>query len=110
MLTPKGQVARYLYGVDYPPKDLKFALVEASGNKVGSAVDKILLLCYHYDPMTGKYGFVVLNALKIGGGVTVLAMGIVIAFYLRKDRKKKKSAGMLAEIRPVNGSAAGARH
>jgi protein SCO1/2 len=107
VLTPKGQVARYLYGVDYPPKDLKFALVEASGEKVGSPVDKILLLCYHYDPATGTYGFVIMNALRIGGVLTLLLLGGIVAFYLLRDRKSKRRAALVEQARPVNGSAHG---
>ncbi len=110
VLTSQGQVARYLYGIDYPPKDLKFALVEASGNKVGSAVDKILLLCYHYDAATGKYGFVVLNAIRIGGVLTLLILGGVIAFYLRRERKHRPATSIPAGVRPVNGKSAGVRH
>ncbi len=110
VLTPKGQVARYLYGIDYPPKDLKFALVEASGNQVGSAVDQILLLCYHYDSATGKYGFVVLNAVRIGGVLTLIAMGIVIGFYLRRERKQRRASALSIGMQPANGNSAGARH
>ncbi|MGA9120067.1 MAG: SCO family protein [Bacteroidota bacterium] len=108
VLTPKGQVARYLYGVDYPPKDLKFALVEASGNKIGSPVDKILLLCYHYDPATGTYGFVILNALRIGGILTLLFLGGIIGFYLLRDRKSKREARLAMQAQPANGSTHGA--
>ena len=61
LLTPEGRVSRYFYGVEYTPKDLKLGLIEASGNRIGSPVDQILLFCYHYDPVTGKYGAVVVN-------------------------------------------------
>jgi len=107
VLTPRGQVARYLYGIEYPPKDLKFALVEASGNKVGSAVDQILLLCYHYDEATGKYGFVVLNAVRIGGILTLIAMGVIIAFYLRRERRQKRMSAIAVGMHPGNGSSTG---
>jgi protein SCO1/2 len=91
VMTPKGQVARYLYGVEYPPKDLKFALMEASENKVGSAVDQVLLLCYKYDPMTGKYGLIVMNLIRIGAVLTLLALGGTITFYLVRERRKQSA-------------------
>ena len=56
VLTPQGRISRYFYGVDFPPKDLRMGLVEASQGKIGNAVDAVLLYCYHYDPETGKYG------------------------------------------------------
>ena len=71
-VTPTGRLARYFYGVDYEPKDLKLGLIEASHNKIGSLTDQILLFCYHYDPKTGKYGAVVMNILR---GAGVLAPG-----------------------------------
>ena len=85
--TPSGRVARYMYGVEYPYKDLRFALTEASGNKIGSPVDKILLLCYHYDPATGTYGVAVMNILRIGGILTLVILGSVILIMLRRERK-----------------------
>ena len=54
VLTPQGRLSRYLYGIEYPPRDLNLALVEASQNQIGSLADQLLLLCYHYDPTTGK--------------------------------------------------------
>src|SRR5262245_22207007 len=63
VLTPEGHLARYLFGIEYGPRDLRFALVEASAGKVGSPVDSLLLYCYHYDPMTGRYGLMVMRAL-----------------------------------------------
>ena len=110
VVTPQGQVARYLYGIDYPPKDLKFALMEASGNKVGTAVDKILLLCYHYDEATGKYGLVVLNAVRIGGILTLIVLGGIVGFYLRRERRQRRTTAYSVGIPPVNGNSAGARH
>ncbi len=90
VLTPRGQLARYLYGVEYAPKDLKFALVEASQNTVGSPVDQVLLLCYKYDPMTGKYGLVLWNLLRLGGVLTVLAVGGIVTFFLMRERRMRR--------------------
>jgi len=89
VLTPGGKLSRYFYGIQYEPKDLRFALEDASNNAIGSPVDRILLLCYHYDPMTGKYGLVVANVLKIGGALTVIILGGFIALMLLRERRRK---------------------
>jgi len=84
--TPKGRLARYLYGIEYGARDLRFALMEAAQNKIGSPVDRILLLCYHYDPSTGKYGVMVSNLLKAGGIFSVLLLGGYMLVNFRRDR------------------------
>jgi len=91
VITPEGRVARYLYGVEYEPKDLELSLVEASHNRIGSAVDRILLFCYHYDPKTGKYGAVVINSLKIGAVLIVVLMAVGMFFLWRHDLKKYRN-------------------
>jgi len=83
VLTPEGRVSRYFYGITYPPRDLRFALVEASGGKIGTPVDAILLTCFHYDPMTGKYGLVISRVVRLAGIATVLAIGGMV-FVLRR--------------------------
>jgi protein SCO1/2 len=90
VLTPGGRLARYLFGLDYGPRDLRLALVEASEGRIGSAVDTALLYCYHYDPMTGRYGFVVMRALRIAGAATVLALGAFILLMVRRERSAKE--------------------
>ena len=90
MLTPDGRLARYLFGIEYGPRDLRLALVEASAGKVGSAVDALLLYCYHYDPMTGRYGLVVMRALRIAGAATVLALGAFIVVMVRRERERRE--------------------
>ena len=70
--TPEGKLARYFYGIDYPPKDLRLGLVEASANKIATPVDALMLYCYHYDPSTGKYGVVVMNVMRIAGVITII--------------------------------------
>lgn len=87
--TPQGKLARYLYGIEYGAKDLQFGLMEAAKNKIGSPVDKILLLCYHYDPATGKYGLMVTNLLKAGGILVVLILGGFIFINVRRDRRRR---------------------
>jgi len=86
VLTPEGRISRYFYGVDFPPKDLRMGLVEASKSKIGNAVDAVLLYCYHYDPTVGKYGAVVENMLKVGGGLTILLIGGLLFILIRLDR------------------------
>ncbi len=92
VLTPKGHVARYYYGIEYAPRDLRLGLIEASANKIGSPVDQVLLYCFHYDPMTGKYGLVVRNVLRLGGVATVLLLGGFIAVMLRRERHARRMA------------------
>jgi protein SCO1/2 len=83
VLTPQGKISRYFYGVDFPPKDLRLGLVEASQNKIGSPVDAILLYCYHYDPATGKYGAIVTNILQLGAGITILILAAMFLILFR---------------------------
>jgi len=85
--TPDGRLARYFYGIDYAPRDLRLGLVEASAGKIGTPVDQILLYCFHYDPANGKYGAVVVNIVRLAGLATVLAIGIGIwAMTRRRSR------------------------
>jgi protein SCO1/2 len=86
VLTPQGRISRYFYGVDFPPKDLRLGLVEASQGKIGNAVDQVLLYCYHYDPETGKYGAMVSNMLRLGAGITILLLGGLIFILLRLEK------------------------
>ncbi len=86
VLTPQGRISRYFYGVDFPPKDLRMGLVEASEGKIGNAVDQVLLYCYHYDPAAGKYGAVVSNMLKLGGALTIFLLVGMILIFLRMDK------------------------
>jgi protein SCO1/2 len=90
VLTPDGHVARYLYGVDYEPKDLKLALIEASHNRIGSPVDQILLFCYHYDPKTGKYGAVVINMLRLAAVLTLVVLGVGLWLLWRRDLREHR--------------------
>ncbi|HEX8708982.1 MAG TPA: SCO family protein [Pyrinomonadaceae bacterium] len=84
LLTPQGRLARYFYGVEYAPKDLKFGLMEASENRIGSAVDQLLLYCYHYDPATGRYGPAIMKIMRLGGIVTVLGIGLLLVVLRRR--------------------------
>ena len=86
VLTPQGRISRYFYGVDFPPKDLRMGLVEASQGKIGNAVDAVLLYCYHYNPETGKYGAMVANILRLAAAATLLLLGGLIFILWRLDR------------------------
>jgi protein SCO1/2 len=88
VLTPEGRMARYLFGIEYGPRDLRLAIVEASSGRIGSPVDALLLYCYHYDPMTGRYGLVIMRAMRIAGATTVLALGGLIFFMVRNERRR----------------------
>ena len=94
--TPDGRLAKYLFGIEYGPRDLRFALVEASSGRVGTAVDSLLLYCYHYDPMTGRYGLVVMRVMRIAGATTVLALGTFIVVMLRRERTGHGAPGHAA--------------
>jgi protein SCO1 len=87
VLTPQGKVSRYLFGIDFPPRDLRLALVEASSGKVGSISDQILLLCYHYDPATGRYGATILTVLRIS---SILTMIILVGFMVVSARRRAR--------------------
>jgi len=89
--TPKGIVARYLLGIDFAPRDLRLALVEASNNQLGSVTDKVLLLCYHYDPSVGKYGVAILNSVRVGFIGTVTGFLAFLFVSLRRERAANRS-------------------
>jgi protein SCO1/2 len=86
ILTPEGRVSRYFYGVQYSPRDVRLGLVEASEGKIGSPTDAALLFCYHYDPLTGKYGLVVANVIRIAGGLTMLVLGVFLFLMFRQEK------------------------
>lgn len=92
LLTPNGRLSRYFYGVEYKPRDVRLGLVEASNNKIGNAVDEVLLFCYHYDAATGKYGAVAMNAERIGGAAFLLLAGSGLFMLWRRDRRTSREA------------------
>jgi protein SCO1/2 len=87
VLTPQGQLARYFYGVEFAPRDVRLGIVEAASNRIGSPIDQLLLLCYHYDPQSGKYSLVILRGLRIAGVITVLALGTFLGMMFRRERR-----------------------
>jgi len=86
VVTPKGVVSRYLLGIDFAPRDLRLALVEASNNRLGTAVDQVLLLCYHYDPSTGRYSTAVLDSIRVGFILTVGAFVTFLFVSMKRER------------------------
>ena len=85
LLTPEGKISRYFYGIQYPSRDLRLGLVEASEGKIGTPVDQVLLFCYHYDPATGKYGLLISRVIQAGGALTVLILGIAMLILFRGE-------------------------
>lgn len=85
--TPEGRLSRYFFGIEYAPRDVKFALIESSAGRVGSLVDQVLLYCYHYDPATGSYSFVAMKAVQLGGAVTLLALAGFVVVALRREHR-----------------------
>ena len=90
--TTDGRLARYLFGIEYGPRDLNLSLVEASEGKVGSFADQLLLFCYHYDPMTGRYGIYVMRTLRVAGVATVLLIGTFIVVMVRREKSQQNAA------------------
>lgn len=85
--TPDGRLSRYFYGIDFPPKDLQFGLIESSQGKIGSPIARLLLFCYHYDPATGKYSLAIVNLLRAVGSATALGLAGYIVAMIRRDRR-----------------------
>lgn len=83
--TPAGKLSRYFFGIDYSPRDVKFALIESSNEKIGTLADRLLLYCYHYDPTQGNYGFMAMRAVRVGGAVTILALVGFVFVSLRRE-------------------------
>jgi len=97
--TPQGRLARYFYGIEYAPRDLRLGLVEASAGKIGTPVDSILLYCFHYDPVSGKYGPVVVNMIRLAGLTTVV---LIAAAMLVMSRRRARA------LRVIHGASASA--
>jgi protein SCO1 len=87
VLTPDGRLARYLFGIEYAPKDLRFALIEASEGRIGSAVDQVVMFCYQYDPQTGRYGAAIMRLLRLAALLTMVGLGTFMIAMWRRDRK-----------------------
>ncbi len=85
--SPDGKVARYIYGLEYAPSDVKFALMEAAEGRVGSPVDKLILSCFHYDASIGKYGPFAMGIMRLGGALMVVIVGSFLLVFWRRERR-----------------------
>ena len=85
VLTPKGTIAKYFYGIEYSPRDLRLGVIEAADEHLGTIIDDVLLFCYHYDPSTGKYGADILALVRTSAVATVLAFAVFLTVSLRRD-------------------------
>jgi protein SCO1/2 len=88
VLTATGRVSRYLFGIDYGATDMRLALVDASGNRIGSVADRTLLYCYHYDPSTGRYSLAIMSLVRLGGLITLAGLGASIGLAVRRQRRQ----------------------
>ncbi len=95
VLTPAGKIARYFYDISYSARDLRLGLVEASEGRIGSPTDQVLLFCFHYDPNEGKYGAAVMNFVRLGGVLTVLAIIGLVVVLRRQERRRARAAGIV---------------
>jgi protein SCO1/2 len=93
VLGPDGRISRYLYGVEFAPRDLRLAIVEASQGRVGTTLDRVILRCFRYDPASRKYHFYVMGALRFGSGFFALALAVLLGtLWWRELRQKKDTA------------------
>lgn len=90
IITPDGKISRYLYGVAFPGSTLRLSLVEASEGKIGSALDQLILTCFHYDPQAGSYAVSAMKLMRLGGGLTVLLVMVVISTLLTKEFMRRQ--------------------
>ncbi len=89
IITPEGKISRYLYGIDYAPKDLKFALMDSAEGNIGNPAEQLYLYCFHYDPATGKYGLQILSVMRLMAIATIV--GIVGMFFVFWRSNKKRN-------------------
>lgn len=98
ILTPQGKISRYIFGLDYSARDLRLGLVEASNDEMGTPVDQLFLLCYQYDPVTGRYSLLINNILRIAASLTTLAVLSLVGWMLWRDRRQNVPQNPLADL------------
>jgi len=100
LLTPEGKVSRYMYGTKFEPKDLRFALLEASQGRIGSTLDRFILWCHMYDPNARGYVLQARKVMSLGGAVTVVVLAVGLGLFWRAEinRKKKAAASDAAAV------------
>jgi len=97
VITPSGRISRYFSSIDFPPKDLRLALIEASGNRIGSPLDRLLMLCYRYDPAQGRYTLAILSVLRLAAVATVAGIAIIIGILLLRERQRRAHSASRSE-------------
>jgi protein SCO1 len=90
LATPEGRTSRYFFGIMYPPRDMRLGLVEASENRIGSPVDRLMLFCYQYDPSSGEYGLLVHRVVNTAAATTASVLGLFIFLMLRAEKRRNK--------------------
>jgi protein SCO1/2 len=98
IVTPQGRAARYLFGVEFAPRDLQFGLMEASAGRIGSPIQQLVLLCYDYNAATGKYTLAIVRIIRVLGSATALALAIFLIVMFRRERR----AARLSQLRPAD--------
>ena len=98
LVSAQGTITRYFFGIDYAPKDLRLGLIESAEGKIGSLADKLLLLCYHYDPRTGRYSAAAIQSVRAGALLTMLALGAFILVMLRRERVQTRTVHLQSGI------------
>jgi len=96
VLSPDGKISRYLYGIEFPTRDMRMALVEASKGKVGTAIDRVLLTCFKYDSATRRFEPYVLGFVRIGASLVFVALATLLTVLWRQELKMKKQRGAQA--------------
>lgn len=92
ILTETGKISRYLYGIDFPGRDLRLGLLEASQGRIGNTIDRIILYCYHYDPNAKGYVIWAANVMKLGGGASLLVLGLFLGMLWRNERRRHRAS------------------
>jgi len=90
LVTPLGRISQYYYGVEFSARDMRLGIIQASGNRIGSLTDQVLLYCYHYDPRTGKYGAVITNIVRLAGAAAVLIIVFFLVTMFRREATRRK--------------------
>jgi protein SCO1 len=93
ILTPQGRISRYLFGLEYPPRDVRLGLVESAGGRIGSLIDQVLLYCFHYDPATGRYSAVAMNVVRLAAIATVAGLALLIVLLRRREAARPGPVG-----------------
>jgi protein SCO1/2 len=104
LLTPEGHVARYLYGIEFPPGDVRLGLLEATEGRSISTTERLLLFCYHYDPQGKKYSLVAMNVMRLGGAATVFGMGTFFTIMWARGRRRRREQSLAAKAPSTAGA------